>query len=293
MSQHLYTKRALGASGLHASAIGVGTNRWGAGGVDTNALTATFQASLDAGVDFFDTAEVYNRGKSERLVGERRRSDPRPVLVASKFAPLPARLTKSQLGKALDASLQRMGLDAIDLYYLHFPFSLVSISTWMEAMSEPVHAGKVRAVGISNCNARQMHTAFAALAQHGVPLAANQVHYSLLHRKPEDNGVLEACAELDVALVAYRPLESGALSTEEAASAKNRQLGETMKRIADQRGASIGQVGLTWLLQRSEHVVAIPGATKGPHAMDNAGALTWKLTEGEFDELDRVSRSPK
>ena len=116
-------------------------------------------------------------------------------MVASKFAPYPTRLVGAQLGRALDATLRRMGRESIDLYYLHFPYSLVRIESWMDRMAEAVCAGKVRAVGVSNCNVSQMRRARDELGRHGIALAANQVHYSVWHRKPERDGVLAACRD--------------------------------------------------------------------------------------------------
>ena len=124
-------------------------------------------------MNFFDTAEIYNRGKSERLLGSCLRRKPQTVVVASKFAPYPTRLSRRQFMRALDHSLGRLGLETIDLYYIHFPFTLLSVETLMDMMAEAVEAGKVRAVGVSNFNARQMRRAATRLARYHLPLAAN------------------------------------------------------------------------------------------------------------------------
>jgi aryl-alcohol dehydrogenase-like predicted oxidoreductase len=213
------------------------------------------------------------------------------VVVATKFAPYPYRVTAARLSRALERSLGRLGLESIDLYYLHFPFSPVSVGTWMNAMAPAVKSGKIRAVGVSNCSASQMQKAATALARHDVPLAANQVHYSLAHRKPEVDGVLDACRELDVALVAYRPLSSGALSSGAGVGSNSSALLGLLEELALGRGATVAQVALAWLLQRDEHVVAIPGATKPAHVMENAGALALELTDEEFVAIDKASAS--
>jgi aryl-alcohol dehydrogenase-like predicted oxidoreductase len=170
----------------------------------------------------------------------------------------------------------------------------------------------VRAVGVSNYSARMMGKAHARLQRHGIALASNQVHYSLLHRQPERNGVLEACRELDVALIAYSPLEQGLLTgkyrvTDGQApqvkgarrfsrtfSAGQRQkmepLMQTLDTIAHAREKTIAQVALNWLLTRDPHVIPIPGAKNARQAQENAGAVGWQLTDGEHAEIAVAAR---
>src|SRR5215469_4734081 len=148
--------RPLGGSGIDVPAGGVGTNRWNVSRPDQARLRDTLAAALDAGMGFFDTAEAYNAGRSEIALGQAARADGRPVLLASKFAPLPYRVTAAQFASALDKTLERLGRDSLDLYYLHFPHSPLGVGAWMRAMASAVKAGKIRAVGISNCNAAQM-----------------------------------------------------------------------------------------------------------------------------------------
>jgi aryl-alcohol dehydrogenase-like predicted oxidoreductase len=289
--------RPLGASGIKVSSVGTGTNRW-AQGKNDEAVFQTYQSLVNAGVNFFDTAEVYSRGKSERLLGACLHRDGRPVVIASKFAPLPTRLSHRQFMSALDASLSRLDVQTIGLYYIHFPFGLLSIETLMDMMAQAVEAGKIRAVGVSNFDAAQMRRAATRLARYHIPLAANQVRYNLLHRQPEEDGVLNACRELNVALVAYRPLEGGRLksnnvpkasSSSSPLSKEEEALQEALKRIAHQRGKSVSQVALNWLLRRDEHVIPIPGATSDRHALENAGTLTWELSDDEFRAIDQAS----
>jgi aryl-alcohol dehydrogenase-like predicted oxidoreductase len=295
--------RPLGGSGIKVSSLGTGTNRW-AQGKNDEAVFQAYQSLLDAGVNFFDTAEVYSKGKSERLLGACLHRDNRPVVIASKFAPLPTRLSRRQFMNALDASLSRLEVQTIDLYYIHFPFSLLSVETLMDMMAQAVEAGKIRAVGVSNFNAAQMRRAVSRLARYNIPLAANQVRYNLLNRQPEENGVLDACRELNVALVAYRPLEGGRLKSNNVRESfssgspsptadEERLLHETLQRIALQRGKSVSQVALNWLLRRDEHVIPIPGATSDRHALENADTLTWELSDDEFRVIDQVSSTWK
>jgi aryl-alcohol dehydrogenase-like predicted oxidoreductase len=211
-------QRQVGTSELMVPALGVGLIGWGERiqGYGTSYgkedLAQTYRACLDAGLTFFDTAEVYGRGESERLLGECRRADGRAITIASKFAPLPGRNSARDLRTALDASLQRLGVECIDLYQIHTPPPSHKLDELIDALAEAVHQGKVRAVGVSNFTASLMRQSHARLARHGIPLASNQVHYNLLYRHPEANGVLTACRELKVTLIAHSPLEQGILS---------------------------------------------------------------------------------
>jgi len=308
MTQH----RPLGATDLIVSPLGVGTNRWGAGrGQSSEAVFEAFQASLNAGINFFDTAEIYTRGNSERTLGECMKRANRVAIIASKFAPLPNRRSPHTLMDALDASLSRLGVETLDLYYVHFPFTFINLDALMDMMALAIHAGKIRAVGVSNYSAKQMRRAAARLARYGIPLAANEVHYSLLHRQPETNGVLEACRELNVALVAYRPLESGKLHDNTQLPAKRNlsalvpsglrkaererlaTIQETLSTIGQSYGMTTSQVALKWLLQRDEHIIPIPGATSAHHAIENAEAMKWDLSDEEFAAIDRVTHIQK
>jgi aryl-alcohol dehydrogenase-like predicted oxidoreductase len=288
--------RTLGSSGLTVYPLGLGTNKWAQGQHDETIFEA-FRASMDAGLNFIDTAEIYNFGRSERLVGACIRRAAQPVVVASKYAPLPTRLTTWQFMRALDASLSRLGLQTLDLYFIHFPFTLLSVERLMDMMAEAVEAGKVRAVGVSNFSAQQMRRAAARLARYQIPLAANEVHYSLLHRQPEANGVLDTCRELDVALVAYRPLEGGRLTGSSAPaktagrSSEQGALSQTLRAIAQLHDATVSQVALNWLLHRDERVIPIVGATSARHAAENATAPAWLLSDEEFRAIDRAAAS--
>src|SRR5450756_678186 len=265
-------ERSLGTSGVSVPALGVGTNRWTTGDPGQATLNETMAAAIEVGMGFFDTAEVYGFGKSELALGVAYRHSVEPVGMASKFAP---RLTVAQVGSALDRTLERPGRESLEV--------------WMEAMATAVEAGKIRAVGVSNCNAAQMRKAADALARHGIPLAANQVQYSLLHRAPETNGVLDACREMDVALVAYRPMAGGAVGAGSGTSKGAVALGAALREVAATRDATAVQVSLAWLLKRDDHVIAIPGATKPDHVRQNSQALTLELSDEEFASIDRAS----
>jgi aryl-alcohol dehydrogenase-like predicted oxidoreductase len=284
--------RPLGKSGIEVPALGVGTNRWRQG-VNDGAVYETYQALLEGGGGFLDTAEVYGFGKSESLIGDSIRRDGRPVKVATKFAPFIARTSQRQLLAALDRSLARLGLETVDLYYVHFPFPFANLDDFADGLAAAVKSGKAKAVGVSNFSGEQMRRVADRLAKAGIPLAANEVHYSLLHRNPEQNGVLEACRELDVALVAYFPLASGRLTGAPAAGAKPDKadgLRRTLAEIGAAHQASASQAALNWLLQRDPHVIPIPGASKAGHAQANLAALSWSLTDAEFAAIDEASK---
>ncbi len=297
--------RSLGVSGITVPPLGIGTNHWEQGQND-EAVFQVFQFLLDTGVNFFDSAEVYKGGKSERLLGACIERNHHPVVIATKIAPTPTRLLHRQFMAALDASLTRLGVQSIDLYYIHWPFTFLSIETLMDMMAQAVEAGKVRAVGVSNFNAKQMRRAATRLARYNIPLAANEVHYSLLHRQPEVNGVLDACRELDVALVAYCPLERGQLKSNNTPKTSSHSsssttgtlkqqdvLQETLLAIAHKHEKSVSQVALNWLLRRDKHVIPIPGTTSPHHALEIVDTLTWELDEEEFVTIDQASSPQK
>ena len=237
----------------------------------------------------------------------------RPVIIASKFAPLPNRFSARTLLKALDASLERLNVKTIDLYQIHWPYTFIKADALMDALAEAVRSGKVRAVGVSNYRADLMRRAHARLARHDISLASNQVHYNLLYRKPEKNGVLETCRELNMALIAYSPLEQGLLTgkyrvvagqavsvtgprriTRTFRTSRRRKIEpllQTMENIAKAHSKTIGQVALNWLLSKDEHIIPIPGAKNVRQASENAGAIGWRLTNEEFKQIDLASQS--
>jgi aryl-alcohol dehydrogenase-like predicted oxidoreductase len=312
-------QRHLGASGIVVPPMGVGVWSWGdksfwGYGQDYTRedVTLAYKACLDTGLNFFDTAEMYGRGESERILGKCIREDGRPVIIASKFAPLPNRLSARSLLEALDASLERLNVKTMDLYQIHWPYSLIGVDALMDALAQAVHSGKVRAVGVSNYGANLMRRAHARLARHDIPLASNQVHYNLIHRKPEKNGVLDACRELNVALIAYSPLEQGLLTgkyrivagqaisvtgprrfTPAFRTSQRRKIEpllQTMEDIATTHSKTVGQVALNWLLSKGECIIPIPGAKNVRQASENAGATSWRLTGEEFKRIDLASQ---
>ena len=296
MIEHKLVDRiSLGATGIQISPMGIGTWAWGdtwfwqygKGGYTDADLEAAYQASLAHGITFFDTAEMYGRGRSERLLGQFARKAGWPVVITTKFFPLPWRVSKGQLAGALRHSLDRLGLESVDLYQMHWPFPPVPIDTWMDAMADAVQAGLIRAVGVSNYNAEQTRRAHDALARRGVPLASNQVDYSLLQRKPETNGLLGLCKQLNVTLIAYSPLAQGLLTGKYTPQnpppglrgrryggvlAKIQPLTGLLREIGQAHGGKTpSQVALNWTI--SKGTVPIPGAKNARQAIDNLSLI--------------------
>jgi aryl-alcohol dehydrogenase-like predicted oxidoreductase len=263
-----------------------------------------FDASIAAGVNLFDTAAMYAGGASERRLGELARG--KEVLIATKFPASPLANTEA-MPQDLDASLTRLQRASIDLYQHHFPSNRVSIPRLMELMADAVEQGKVKAVGVSNYSADQLRVAQDALAKRGIPLASNQVEYSLLHRQPEVNGVLDACRELGVTLIAQMPLAGGALTGKYDAHTRptgffrrfmpyfrrqNLEQLQPVLALLREMGArhAVGpaQIALRWLIE-NPLVLPIPGAKNGKQAADNACALAFRLTRQELDALDEAT----
>jgi aryl-alcohol dehydrogenase-like predicted oxidoreductase len=304
----------IGNSDLRVAPLGVGawqwgdTMTWGFGrGYDRSDAEAAFFASVNAGITLVDTAEIYGGGMSERIVGECVRSATKPVVIASKFAPLPTRIGRRTVMRALDGSLKRLGVSCIDLYQVHWPFPLIPIEMLMDILADAVQAGKVRTIGVSNYSVDDMRRAHAALARRGLPLVSNQVKYSLLHRTPEVDGVWAACQEMNVTLIAYSPLAQGLLTGKYKPGTPPPGLrgfrpeyrGAALERLQpvilalEQVGAAHGgktpaQVALNWLA-RQPRVLPIPGAKNAKQAESNAGAIGWDMTDDEADLLSQVS----
>ncbi len=298
-------------SPLDTFEIGAGTSAWG----DTRAwrygrtyrdadLKAAFDSAFSSGVRLFDTAELYGFGRAESLLGRFIAEAGQPVSIATKFFPYPWRVAASQLPAALRGSLARLGVTRVALYQIHWPLGPRSPAYWMGPLASAAAEGLVTEVGVSNYSAPQMRRAFEQLAAHGVRLASNQVEYSLLRRDVEFNGVLDACRELNVKLIAYRPLASGLLSgkyTPDAPPPGVRRLRyrktllsnlEPLVRLLDDIGRANGnrtrnQVALNWLI--CQGALPIPGAISAAQASENAGATGWRLKPADVAALGEAS----
>ena len=307
--------RKLGATGLKISAIGLGCWQFSGGrgltggywqGLDASTTRDIVQASLDGDITFFDTAEAYGSGVSERTLAASLAScsaEDSRVVVASKWMPV-LRFAGS-IERTIDRRIAALKPFGIDLYQIHNPAGFSSIENEMSRMANLLSRGFIRSVGVSNFSTRQMREAHSALARFGIPLASNQIRYNLIDRKPEQNGVLETARELGVTIIAYSPLSQGILTGKyhrDPALVRSlkgprkllprfRRL-ETTKHvidrlfaIADRHGVTPAQVALNWTVRRHDHVVAIPGASSVSQAKSNADALGFSLSSDEIDEL--------
>lgn len=296
---------------LHGVEFGVGTWSWGdrlfwgyGRGYSHSEVRQAFDASLAAGVRFFDTAEIYGQGNSEEMLGEFLKSTDQKVIVATKFLPYPWRLTRRSLIRALRGSLKRLGLASVDLYQIHQPLPPVTVETWMAALVEAVQAGLTRDVGVSNYDRSRTQRAYDALAREGIQLASNQVEYSLVNRKIEKDGLLKQCNELGIRVIAYSPLGMGVLTGKYTPDSpppgirggryngkiieRMTPLLTLMKRIgSDHAGKSPAQVAINWVVCKG--ALPIPGAKTVSQAEQNAGAVGWRLTEDEVAALDEAS----
>ncbi len=294
--------------------LGVGTwawgdrTTWGMGGYDAalteSTIAEAWEASLEAGLNFFDTAEVYGAGESERIIGTLLARDPgrrQSLVIATKFMPSPQKLNvRKAVREAVLSSLDRLGIERIDLYQVHGPISLRSHGAMADALAA-VHAdGLVSAVGVSNYSISEMGAIHGQLAARGIPLASNQIEYSLLRRRPETTGLIEACRRLGAVPLAYSPIGQGRLTGKYDASnpppgrrefsahpmeVVDRVVAE-LRRIGEAHDRTPAQVALRWLIQKGS--VPIPGAKNADQARANAGALGWELTDDEVAQLDRV-----
>ena len=312
-------KNTLGRSNLRVPRMGVGAMVWGdpkglarlhpaktayggAHGIEEERRAVDM--SIEVGVNLFDTAAMYSGGAAEQRLGELTRG--KEVIIATKY-PSGFSFKVEDFPKEVDATLTRLGRDSIDLYQHHYPNAKMSISDLMNRVADAVEAGKIKAVGVSNYSVKQMREAHAALSKRGIPLASNQVEYSLLNRKPEVDGVLDTCRELGITLIAYTPLAGGRLTGKY--SAQNRASGffrrilpqysrkaleemqpviKLLREIGETYSKTPSQVALRWLIE-NPIVLPIPGAKNGKQAADNADALTFSLTAEEVETLSQAT----
>lgn len=301
----------LGKTDIKISTLGLGTMRWRdfklpekSSPQPAKEILDMYATSLDLGINFFDTAEVYGNGRSELHLGMLLQGKSENLVIATKFMPFPWRLSKGEIRRALVHSLRRLGLAYVNLYQMHWPFPPVPIKTWMDAMADMVADGLVRAVGVSNYSVRQVEIALEALSKHGIPLASNQIRYNLLDRRPETNGMLDYCNKAGITVISYSPLEIGILTGKYTPDNPptglrlwryNRSFLEKLAPLLDELknigeacgGRTPAQVSLNWLIARG--TVPIPGARVAAQARENAGAMGWKLTQQQVDILDEIS----
>ncbi len=307
----------LGSHGPTVPALGIGTWAWGdklywsyGKDYDESQLQAAFQTAVEAGATLFDTAEIYGLGESERLIGRFLKQTSQPVFIATKYFPLPWRFTKTAVSDALSASLKRLQRPSVDLYQVHWPFDFfLGQPALMEVLAEEYQQGRIKAVGVSNYSADQMRYAQDLLAQKGVPLAVNQVQYSLLARKIETNGVFKTAQERGITILAYSPLAQGLVTGKYTPENYTKPEGarrldprftregleklvpvvQGLKEIGQKYNRTPAQVALNWLIAQG-NVIPIPGAKNAEQAKQNAGALGWTLNEEERSHIDQLTQ---
>lgn len=302
---------AAASSAIQIPTLGVGAWAWGDRlfwGYDEKqdpALRAAFEVCVKSGVKLYDTAEIYGPGRSEELLGRFIKETGADVLVATKFAALPWKLSRSDVVSACKGSLQRLGMEKIDLYQIHFPSPWKNEEFW-DGLGDCYEQGLVRAVGVSNYGSDAIRGIHASLKARNIPLASNQVQYSLVYRFPELNGMKATCDELGVRILAYSPLGLGALtgkfSKDKLPDGPRRALAEKwladpafgilikqLQTVAASKGKDVtpSQVALAWCIAKG--TTPIPGVRTVKQAEDDVKAMSVKLSSREVQDLDTAA----
>ncbi|BAJ51382.1 aldo/keto reductase [Candidatus Caldarchaeum subterraneum] len=302
----LYTE--LGRTGEKVSVVWLGTWQFGSGswgfgkGYGEKECLEAVYASVEAGVNVIDTAEVYGGGVSEKIVGKAVKELGDRVLIATKVAP--HHLTYNGVIEACERSLNRLGVKTIDLYQIHFPNPLIPITQTMRAMEHLVKTGKIRYIGVSNFSLGQLIKARQALRSEDI--VSNQVRYNLLQRQPEEH-LLPYCIREKINILAYSPLAQGLLTGKYTSTNPPRDiirrinplytrrylkriepLLTELRNLAEKYGASVGQIALAWVFAH-EGCVAIAGSKNREQALNNAAAGNIQLTRDEMEKLTALS----
>jgi len=293
---------------LSVTVVGLGCNNFGMT-IDERQSADVVHSALDAGINFFDTADIYGGTNSEQFLGRALRSRRSEAVVATKFGmrandQFAGGAKPEYVKRAADASLQRLNIDHIDLYQLHQPDPSVPIADTLAAMNDLVQAGKVREIGCSNFSVEQLREAEVAVKGGAAKFVSVQNQYSLLHREPE-KGVLPECERLGLAFLPYFPLANGLLTGKYArgvappkgtrmqmgwaASAltdRNFAIVEGMRTIAERSGHSMLELAFSWLLRKDVVASVIAGATKREQVLANAAAADWRFSREELAAID-------
>lgn len=299
---------------LEVSALGFGTLGLMTKAEDEHYARDAFAEARTNGVNLIDTAEAYGFGNIERLLNRVaiRDGGGKDLHIASKFTPLPWRPGARSVVEACEGSCQRLGVESISLYQMHFPDSIQPLGwagverrkdeQYWEGLAECYHRGLVKNVGVSNYGPELLERAQEALGKRGVPLTSNQIDFSLLNRRPGTMEVLAKSKELGLAVMGYFPLASGLLTGAidednlppfprsvtmgNLVRAASPLLAE-LRRIAGERGKTVAQVSLNWIM--CQGVIPVPGIQFREHAADNAGSLGWRLTDEECTQLEAAA----
>ena len=300
-------KRRIGS--LSVSVVGLGCNNFG-WRIDEESASNVVRAALDAGIDFFDTADIYGGTKSEEFLGRALQGRRSQIVLATKFG---MKVDEQRRGArpeyvhaACEDSLRRLGTDYIDLYQQHQPDPAVPIADTLGALNELVQQGKVREIGCSNFSVEQIRLAQEAVAPGAARFVSVQNEYSLLHREPETS-VIPECQRLELSFLPYFPLASGLLTGKyrrgrpapkgsrlgegrfgSLLNERNLEIVESLIDFASVRGHSILELAISWLAGQPAVASVIAGATSPAQVRTNAGAGAWKLSAAERAELDRI-----
>ena len=300
-------RRRIGS--LQVSVVGIGCNNFGAR-IDYAATERVVHAAIDAGVNFFDTADIYGKTRSEELLGRALGTRRKEVVVATKFGMAVDEQRKGArpeyVRHAVEDSLRRLGTDHIDLYQLHQPDAAVPIADTLGALDELVKAGKVREIGCSNFDVAQLRDAERAVRPGAARFVSVQNEYSLFHREPE-RGVLAECARQGLAFLPYYPLAAGLLTGKyrkgqpappgtrlhdgryaEWLSDRNLDAAERLAAFAGSRGHTLLDLAIAWLLTKPVVASVIAGATKPEQVLANVNAGRWRMSADEVRELDEL-----
>ncbi|MFX1606537.1 MAG: aldo/keto reductase [Promethearchaeota archaeon] len=312
-------KRQLGKTDIEVAPIGLGAMEFAGGHsffrfmftpVEPETQNEVVKVALDSGINLIDTAEIYGSGYSECAVSrslQAAEKSPGDIVISTKWFPMLKRA--KSIRKSAVKSTERLTPYPIDLYLVHMPLSVSSVETQMNEMADLVEAGVIQAVGVSNFSKDRMIKAHDALAERGIPLAANQVHFSLLKRGIEFNGTLEAAKELGITIMAYTPLGQGVLtgnlhrnpelldkmprirrSRIRGGLKKSKKLVTTLEAIASEHNATPAQVTLSWTINyHGDTIITIPGATKTYQVEQNAGAMKLSLSSEQMETISALS----
>jgi aryl-alcohol dehydrogenase-like predicted oxidoreductase len=313
--------RPIGKSNLMVTPIGLGCWQFSkqnnlAGKfwpmLEDDVIHNIVRTSLEGGINWFDTAEIYGNGISERALSKALLDNgkkPGEVLVATKWWPLFR--TASNITKTINERLAALNPFPIDLYQVHQPYGFSNEKAEMEGMAKLVKDHKIRYVGVSNFSAKQMRSAWETLQKQGIPLVSNQVRYNLLERRIESNGILQTAKELGITIIAYSPLAQGMVTGKfhehpellknigfrkyssqfkPAGMEKSRPLVTVIKELAVKYSVTPSQIALNWLINfNSDTVVVIPGATNETQVKENIGAMNFMLSTDDLVRLDEKS----
>ena len=313
--------RSLGSTNMIVTPIGLGCWQFSkqknmAGKfwptLEDDLIGKVVNLSLEGGINWFDTAEIYGNGASERALSKALQAagkKPGEVLIATKWWPM-FRFA-SNISKTIDERIKALSPYPVDLYQVHQPWGFSNERSEVSAMAELLDRKLIKNIGVSNFSAQQMKNAWETLDKKGIPLASNQVMYNLLHRKIESNGVMEMAKKLGISIIAYSPLAQGLVTGKfhdnpellknigyrkysakfkSKGLEKSRPLVMFIKELSLKYNVSPSQIALNWLINfHGNTVLAIPGATKEIHVKENAGAMTFRLSDEDMLRLDKES----